>query len=318
MRLLFAGTPAVALPALDCLLAGEHEVVAVLTRPDAPAGRHRRPTPSPVATAATAAGVRLLTPTRLSEPETLTALADLAVDLAVVVAYGALVPPAALALPRLGWVNLHFSLLPAWRGAAPVAHALLAGDLVTGATTFALDEGLDTGPVYGMVTEQVRPDDTAGALLDRLASSGALLLAATVDALADGSARAVPQPGEGVSTAPKLSVADARVDFAAPAFAVDRRVRAVTPAPGAWTTYAGQRLGLGPVALAAGGPALAPGELAVTHAGVLVGTATHPVALGEVRPAGRRPMASVDWARGARPEPGAHLGGPVGGPVGAP
>jgi methionyl-tRNA formyltransferase len=212
-------------------------------------------------------------------------------------------------------VNLHFSLLPAWRGAAPVQRALMAGDDVTGATTFRLEEGLDTGPVFGVLTETVRPRDTAGDLLARLAAAGAGLMVATLDGIEDGTLHAVPQPAEGVSLAPKVTVEEAAVDWSLPAAAVDRRVRGVTPAPGAWTTWRGERLGLGPVTpvapVTAGsdtGGALAPGELRVTKRAVTAGTATGPVELGEVRPAGKRAMAATDWARGARPQPGEGLG----------
>ncbi len=309
MRLVFAGTPQVALPSLEALLRGPHEVVAVVTRPDAPAGRGRTLHPSPVKERALAAGVEVLTPARPSDPAFLARLAELAPDVCPVVAYGALLPPAALAVPAQGWVNLHFSLLPSWRGAAPVQHALLAGDDVTGATTFLIEEGLDTGPVLGTMTERIRADDTAGALLARLAEAGAGLLVATMDAMAAGEAVPVPQAPDGVSLAPKLTTADARVRWTDPAAAVDRRIRACTPAPGAWTTLAGERLKLGPVTLGvdADGPAvgLAPGRLLVRPGAVLVGTATGPVRLGTVQPGGKRPMPAADWARGARPGPGA-------------
>ncbi|NHC45982.1 methionyl-tRNA formyltransferase [Motilibacter aurantiacus] len=308
MRLVFAGTPDVALPSLDALLGSRHEVVAVVTRPDAPAGRGRRLAPSPVAERAVAAGVEVLKPARPRDPDFLERLAELAPDCCPVVAYGALVPRAALDIPRHGWVNLHFSLLPAWRGAAPVQHAVLAGDEVTGASTFLLEEGLDTGPVFGLVTEAVRPTDTSGDLLGRLAVSGAGLLAATLDAIEDGAAAPTPQPAEGVSLAPKLTVEDARLDWSQPAFAVDRRARACTPAPGPWTTFRGERLRLGPVRPQPDAPALAPGELVVDRAGARVGTATVPVLLGEVQPAGKRLMGAADWARGVRPEPGERLG----------
>ncbi len=308
MRLLFAGTPATAVPPLEALLASRHEVVAVLTRPDAPAGRGRRVTPSPVAERAAAAGVEVLKASRLRDPELLETLRGLALDAAPVVAYGALVPPDALAIPRLGWVNLHFSLLPAWRGAAPVQHALLHGDDVTGATTFRLDEGLDTGPVLGVLTETVRPDDTSGTLLDRLAHSGAGLLVATLDALEDGSLTPRPQPPDGVSLAPKLTRDDSRVDWPAPAFHVDRLVRACTPAPGAWTTWGDERVGLGPVTVA-DGEGLAPGAVRVGRADVLVGCGDgRAVRLGEVRPPGKRPMAAEAWARGVRDLDGARFG----------
>ena len=190
---------------------------------------------------------RCCSPGRPREPEFLAQLADLAVDCAPVVAYGALIPQAALDLPAHGWVNLHFSLLPAWRGAAPVQHAIMAGDEITGAATFRLEAGLDTGPVYGTVTEAIGPRDTAGDLLGRLAVSGAQLLVATLDGIAAGALEPQPQPAEGISLAPKVEPADARVDWALPAHVVDRRIRGVTPAPGAWTTWRGDRLRLGPV-----------------------------------------------------------------------
>ena len=303
LRLLFAGTPEAAVPSLETLLASRHEVVAVLTRPDAAAGRGRRLVRSPVGARADEAGVPVLTPRRLSEPGFLDALRALSPDCCAIVAYGALVPRAALDVPRFGWVNLHFSLLPAWRGAAPVQAAIRHGDAVTGAATFALEEGLDTGPVYGVVTEEITPTDTAGALLQRLAVSGAALLGATLDGIADGTVVARPQPAEGVSHAPKVTPDDARVDWAAPLAAVDRLVRSVTPEPGAWSTFRGERLGLGPVRPAAPDPAapdLKPGALHVEKRRVLAGTATGPVELGEVRPVGRRPMPAPDWARGVR------------------
>jgi len=285
-------------PSLAALLAGRHEVLAVLTRPDAPAGRGRTLRRSPVGQRADEAGVPVLTPDHPREPAFLAQLAALAPDCCPVVAYGALVPEAALDLPRLGWVNLHFSLLPAWRGAAPVQHAVLAGDEVTGATTFRLERGMDTGPVFGTLTEQVRPGDTSGELLERLASAGATLLGATLDALEDGRVTAVPQPADGISLAPKITVAYARVDWTTPALRVDRLVRACTPAPGAWTTLRGVRVKLGPVTAAE--HRLPPGRLD----GDLVGTATTAVRLGEVRPEGRGSMAASDWLRGLRPQPG--------------
>ena len=312
MRLLFAGTPEVALPALDALIDSPHDVVAVLTRPDAPAGRGKRLTASPVKERAADAGIPVLQPTSLRDPEVQAQIAALDVDLAPVVAYGALLPPAALALPRLGWVNLHFSLLPAWRGAAPVQHAVLHGDEVTGATTFLIEEGLDTGPVYGTLTETVRPRDTSGDLLARLATAGAGLLVATVDGLAAGRLVAVPQDTDGISLAPRLTTEDGRVRWEHAALATDRRIRAATPAPGAWTTAPdGARLKLGPVRQRPEVEDLAPGELRVERSAVLVGTGTHAVELGDVAPAGRRMMAAPDWARGARPAPGARLGAGV-------
>jgi methionyl-tRNA formyltransferase len=310
MRLLFAGTPAAAVPALQLLLdSSRHDVVAVLTRPDARSGRGRTVTRSPVGLVADAAGVPVLTPRRPSEPEFVRTLTELAVDCAPVVAYGALLPASVLFVPRLGWINLHFSLLPAWRGAAPVQHAILNGDEITGASTFLIEEGLDSGPVFGVTTEQIGPHDTSGDLLGRLSVSGAGLLAATLDALADGEVAPREQPTDGVSLAPKLSVEDAHIDFTRPAVAVDRRIRACTPAPGAWATWRGERLKLGPARIAAV-PAgeLAPGFVRVDAGTVLVGTSTRPIALGSVQPAGRNPMAAPDWARGARPGDDEHLG----------
>lgn len=307
MRVIFAGTPAVAVPSVAAVAASRHELVAVVTRPDAPAGRGRGLSRSPVGAWADEHGVEVLTPARPREPEFLARLRELAPDCVPVVAYGALVPPAALEIPRHGWVNLHFSLLPAWRGAAPVQHAVLHGDELTGASVFQLEEGLDTGPVYGTLTDEIRPTDTSGDLLDRLAVSGSGLLVAVLDAIEDGSARAEPQPADGVSLAPKLTVDDARVRWTDPAFAVDRRVRACTPAPGPWSTFRGERIKLGPVVPVSDASALKPGELLVEKSRVLVGTATTPVRLGEVRAAGKRAMPATDWARGARVAAGEDL-----------
>lgn len=313
MRLLFAGTPAAALPALRALLESpRHDVVGVLTRPDAPAGRRRRLTRSAVAELADEAGVTVYTPRRPGDGEFVETLTRLDVDCAPVVAYGALLPGRILAIPRAGWVNLHFSLLPAWRGAAPVQRAVLAGDDKTGAATFLIEEGLDTGPVFGVTTEAIRPDDTSGALLARLAKSGAGLLLATLDGIEDGTVQPVPQPPDGVSIAAKLTVDDARVDFAQPAVAIDRRIRACTPAPGAWTSFRGERVKVGPVRrdgpIDGAGTTVPPGEVRVGRDQVLVGTGTQPVVLGDVQPPGRRMVAALDWARGARLERGERLG----------
>ncbi|ACZ30745.1 methionyl-tRNA formyltransferase [Xylanimonas cellulosilytica DSM 15894] len=304
MRLLFAGTPHAAVPSLEALIASRHDVVAVLTRADAPAGRGRTLVPSPVRVAAEAAGIPVVTDVPRGD-DFLTLLRDLDIDAAPVVAYGHLLRPDVLAVPRHGWVNLHFSLLPAWRGAAPVQRAIIAGDEITGATTFLLDEGMDTGPVLGTMTETIRPRDTSGDLLDRLAHAGAGLLVATLDGLEDGALHPQPQPADGVSLAAKLTTADAHIDFRDPALAVDRLIRGCTPAPGAWTTVPGPdgapaRLGLGPVAARPDVTDLGAGELRPGKREVLVGTATHAVQLGLVQPVGKKPMAAADWARGAR------------------
>lgn len=309
MKLVFAGTPEVAVPALDALLAsGRHEVAAVVTRPDAPAGRGRRLVASPVAERAADAGVEVLKPGRPQDEEFLARLREIAPDCCPVVAYGALLPKAALDVPARGWVNLHFSLLPAWRGAAPVQHALMAGDEVTGASTFLIEEGLDSGPVYGVVTEEIRPTDTSGDLLTRLAFAGAGLLAATMDGIEDGTLEAVPQPVEGVTLAPKITVEDARVDWTAPALRVDRVVRGCTPAPGAWTLFRGERLKLVQAAPAPGRTDLAPGELSAGRHDVHVGTGSHAVELVWVQAQGKKPMRAADWARGVRIAPGERLG----------
>jgi methionyl-tRNA formyltransferase len=307
MRLVFAGTPAAALPSLRALLDSErHEVVAVLTRPDAPAGRGRKLGISAVKRLALEAELEVLTPQRPREPEFLERLAQIAPDCCPVVAYGALLPRAALDIPVHGWVNLHFSLLPAWRGAAPVQHALLAGDDMTGATTFRLEEGMDTGPYFGMVTEQIAANDTSGDLLMRLSESGARLLTATLDGIEDGTLEARPQAADGVSLAPKFSAEDARIRWHEPAIVVDRLARAATPAPGAWTTFRDRRLKIGPLR-----PTyewgIAPGELAERQGKVVAGTATVAVELGSVQPEGKPSMAADAWARGIRLRPGDQL-----------
>ncbi|MQA24415.1 MAG: methionyl-tRNA formyltransferase [Micromonosporaceae bacterium] len=308
MRLVFAGTPDVAVPSLGLIAGSSHELLAVLTRPDAPAGRGRRVARSPVAAWADEHDVPVLAPKKPREPEFLERLAELAPDCVPVVAYGALVPPAALATPTHGWINLHFSLLPAWRGAAPVQHALLHGDEVTGGCVFQLEEGLDTGPIFGSLTDPIGPRDTAGDLLARLADSGARLLLDVLDGIERGEAQAVPQPAEGVSMAPKVTVADAEIRWQEPAFAVDRRVRACTPAPGAWSGFRGDRVRLGPVTPVDDRHGLGPGEVLALRGQVLVGTATTPVLLGEVQPAGKKRMPADAWLRGARVEPGERLG----------
>jgi methionyl-tRNA formyltransferase len=300
VRVVFAGTPDTALPSLRAIAASRHDLVGVVTRPDAPAGRGRRLVSSPVGALAEELGVPVLKPDHPRDPSFQESLRALAPDCCPVVAYGALLPQSALDIPPHGWVNLHFSVLPQWRGAAPVQRSLWAGDDVTGATTFRIVKALDAGPTYGVVTERVRPDDTAGELLARLAESGAGLLVATLDGIDDGSLQARPQPEDGVTIAPKVSVEDAEIRWADPAVAVDRQVRACTPAPGAWTLLDGERFKVLPVRPDPGGPRLEPGELAVTKSTVYVGTATDPVLLGRVRPFGRKEMPAADWARGAR------------------
>ncbi|MUT93824.1 methionyl-tRNA formyltransferase [Streptomyces sp. Z38] len=309
MKLVFAGTPEVAVPALDALLAsGRHEVAAVVTRPDAPAGRGRRLVASPVAERAEEADIEVLKPVRPKDPDFLERLREIAPDCCPVVAYGALLPRVALDIPAHGWVNLHFSLLPAWRGAAPVQHAIMAGDEITGASTFLIEEGLDSGPVYGTVTEEIRPTDTSGDLLTRLAFAGAGLLAATMDGIEDGTLKAVPQPAEGVSLAPKVNVEDARVDWGTPALRVDRVVRGCTPAPGAWTTFRGERLKIVQARPVPERTDLTPGQLSAGKNNVYAGTGSYAVELLWVQPQGKKPMSGAAWARGVRITAGETLG----------
>jgi methionyl-tRNA formyltransferase len=315
MRLLFAGTPAAAVPTLDALLESRHQVAGVITRPAARAGRGLKVAQSPVAQRASEAGIEVLTPAKPSEPDFLSRLREIGPDCCPVTAYGALLPQAALDIPPQGWINLHFSVLPAWRGAAPVQHAIMRGDDVTGATTFRIVRELDAGPVYGVVTEAIRPADTAGDLLERLSRAGAELMVATLDGIESGELEAREQPADGVSLAPKITPADAEVDWRKPAVAIGRQVRACTPEPGAWTELDGVRIKLWPVTLvpsspapsslavgsqAAAGSPLAPGELRIAGQGVLAGTGSAPVMLGDVQATGKRRMPAGDWARGLR------------------
>lgn len=302
MRVVFAGTPEPAVPSLLRLIeSARHDIVAVVTRPDTTAGRGRKVVRSAVGRIADEHGIEVLTPRTPRDSDFVARMTELAPDCCPVVAYGALIPQAVLDIPRHGWVNLHFSLLPAWRGAAPVQASLAAGDEITGASTFRLEAGLDTGPVYGVVTETIRPADTAGDLLARLADTGATLLESTLDGLEDGILTPVPQPADGISHAPKVTVEEARVNWALPAHVVDRRVRAVTPAPGAWTMIGDLRVKVGPVSVTE--QTLEPGELEIRKDGVFVGTGSSAVRLGTVQPPGKKPMSATDWARGARLDP---------------
>ncbi|MBK4166689.1 methionyl-tRNA formyltransferase [Corynebacterium macginleyi] len=303
MRIIFAGTPEPALVALEKLLASSHEVVAVITRPDAKKGRGRSLHPSPVKVLAQKHGIEVLTPATLrpgtEDGDNLRQrLSELQPEAIPVVAYGNLISKDLLNVPRHGWVNLHFSLLPAWRGAAPVQAAIAAGDDITGASTFRIEEGLDTGPVFGTVTEGITGEDTADDLLTRLSYSGADLLVATMDGLAAGTLDSQPQSGE-ATYATKISTAAARIDWAQPACAVDRHIRAHTPSPGAWTLLEDARLKIGPVLLTEGiDEHLAPGEALISKDVVYIGTATHPVQLDRIQPPGKKMMNAADWARG--------------------
>ena len=301
MRVVFAGTPDVAVPALQALIdSPDHEIVGVIARPDAVSGRGRKVMRAPVAVLADEHGIEVCTPRRLTEPDVGEKLRSWAPDVGAVVAYGGLVPPALLDLPPHGWINLHFSLLPAWRGAAPVQAAIAAGDEVTGASTFRLEEGLDTGPVFGVITEKIAATDTSGELLGRLAVAGAGLLVTTLDGIASGTLEPVSQPASGVSHAPKIAVDDAHIRWDLPAHLVERRIRAHTPAPGAWTVLDDARIKIGPVTIAEVDDPPPAGALRVGKKSVLVGTASGSLQLGEVQPPGKKPMPAADWARGAR------------------
>jgi methionyl-tRNA formyltransferase len=297
VRIVFAGTPETALPSLEALVASRHDVVAVVTRPDAPAGRGRTMTPSPVAVAAEAHGIEVLKPVKPSDPAFMARLRELAPDCVPIVAYGALIRREALDIPRYGWVNLHFSVLPSWRGAAPVQRAIMAGDEVTGATVFSLVEELDAGPVLGTITELIRDDDTTAELLERLADWGSKLLVDVIDHIEDGDIAAVPQPEENISFAPKLTTEEGRIDWNRPAFAIDRHIRGCSPAPGAWTTLAGERVKIGRSTIAED-RTLEPGRIGVGKREVRVGTTTTDLVLGEVQAVGKKRMAAADWARG--------------------
>ena len=297
MRIVFAGTPETALPSLEALVASRHDVVAVVTRPDAPAGRGRTLTPSPVALAAEAHGIEVLKPAKPSDPEFMARLRELAPDCVPIVAYGALIRREALDIPPYGWINLHFSVLPSWRGAAPVQRAIMAGDEVTGATVFSLVEELDAGPVLGTITELIRDDDTTADLLERLADWGSKLLVDVVDHIEDGDIAAVPQPEDNISFAPKLTTEEGRIDWNRPAFAIDRHIRGCTPSPGAWTTLGGERVKIGRATIA-DDRTLEPGRISVGKREVRVGTTTMDLVLGDVQAVGKKRMAAADWGRG--------------------
>jgi methionyl-tRNA formyltransferase len=304
LRLVFAGSPAAAVPSLEALLDSAHEVVGVVTRADSAQGRRGVLTPTPVAVAAEGRGIPVIRANRLAGEAT-EAVQALEPDLGVIVAYGGLVREPLLSTPRLGWINLHFSLLPRWRGAAPVQRAIIAGDDVTGATVFQLVPELDAGDVFGRMTEPIGAHQTAGTLLGSLSSSGAELLVRVVDALADGTARAEPQVGD-ATLAPKLTLADGAIDWIRPAAEVDSLIRGVTPEPGAFTTVDGARLKVLSAAIARDVPRLAPGQIVLSGKAVLVGTASDPIELLTVHPAGRNAMDAASWWRGRGADTGSR------------
>lgn len=296
LRLVFAGSPAAAVPSLRALADSRHEIAAVVSREDSPQGRRGVLTPTEVAVEAEARGLPVIRANRLAGAAT-ESITELAPDLGVIVAYGGLIREPLLSTPRLGWINLHFSLLPRWRGAAPVQRAIIAGDEATGATVFQLVEELDAGDILGTVAEPIGRLQTAGHLLGVLAESGAALLTRVVDQLADGIAVAIAQSGE-VTLAPKLSLADGLLDWSRPAEEVSARLRGVTPEPGGFTTLDGARLKILDATIARDVARLAPGQLSLVGRAVLIGTATDPLELLRVHPAGRTAMDAGSWWRG--------------------
>ena len=299
MRLVFAGTPSAAVPTLR-RLAAEHDIAAVVTRPDAPLGRKRVLTPSPVAQVAEELGLPVIRAARLDDDAT-AAISALGAELGVIVAYGGLVREPLLSAPAKGWINLHFSLLPQWRGAAPVQRALINGDAELGASVFQLVPALDAGDVFASRAVEVPAEATADAALEVLAAEGAELTAEVVAAIADGTARSEPQRGE-PTLAPKLTLDDGLLDWTEPLDVLFARFRGVTPEPGAHTTVGGLRLKILDAAPAGTDDHLPldPGAIAATKSGLLIGTASTPLSVTRVQPAGKGAMNAVDWWRGLR------------------
>lgn len=301
MRLVFAGTPDIAVPALEALAtSARHEVIAVITNQDRPAGRGRAMHRSPVATWADEHGIEVLQPSNASAPEFIAQLEALKPDCCPIVAYGKLLRTAILNVPRLGWVNAHFSILPEWRGAAPIQASLAAGDDITGVTVFQLDEGMDTGPILGCSTEPIHLSDTSETLAKRLSHSAAELLVKTMDALEDGTIIPQIQPDTGATYSAKFSAEDAKIEWNLPSAIVDRRIRTFTPFPGPWTVLGDSRIKIGVPERETVNIDLAPGQIFTDKKRVLVGTATEALQLTIVQPQGKKAMSAVDWARGAR------------------
>ena len=303
LKFVFAGTPEAALPSLKNLISSQHEVMAVITQPPAKSGRGREMRCSPVHELALSQGIDVLHPETVRDLDSV--LRTLKPDVIPVVAYGQLIPETMLTIPEHGWINLHFSLLPQWRGAAPVQHSIWHGDSITGATTFRIDKGMDTGPILGQVTHTIDPRDTSGVLLASLADSGSHLLRQTLDALETGSIRAIPQQHDLATFAPKISKADSRIDWRSPAIEIDRRIRAMTPTPGAWTMIDtgedGTPISIAPT-LIDRDVVLEPGVISVVGKSVFVGSATYALELSQVKPAGKKFMDATDWLRGLRTE----------------
>jgi methionyl-tRNA formyltransferase len=301
LKLVFAGTPEAAIPSLETLISSEHEVMAVITQPPARSGRGRELHRSPVHELALSHGIEILHPASVREIDSV--LRALQPDVIPVVAYGQLIPEAMLDIPELGWINLHFSLLPEWRGAAPVHYSIWHGDSITGATTFRLDQGMDTGPILGQVTQTIDPTDTSGVLLTSLANTGSQLMRQTLDALEAGMITPVSQQHDLATFAPKINKSDSRIDWRLPAIEIDRRIRAMTPTPGAWTMIdvgAGDTsISIAPV-INGRDIQLDPGAISLIDKRAFVGSATYALELSHVKPAGKKFMDATDWLRGLR------------------
>lgn len=304
LRVAFAGTPEVAIPTLRAIAESRHELIGVITRPDAPTGRGRRMTPSAVAQAADELDVPLLKPMSLVDPTIDAVMGSWKPDVIIVVAYGLLIPSRLLALPRLGWVNAHFSALPHWRGAAPVQYAIAQGDSTIAVTTFRIEEGLDTGPVLGQSDPvSIGNREDAGHLLGRLALVAVDVVLETLDALAVGTAIQTPQAHADSTYAPRISTDEARIDWSQPVDVVDRWIRACTPAPGAWTTVGGRRIGIGTPSSVHHDDSVAPARIVAEKHRVLVGALGGYLELDSVQPMGKKQMSAPDWVRGFRDEP---------------
>lgn len=318
LKVMFAGTPEAAVPSLLRLAVDKDHfrVVAVLTRPDAPQGRGRKLTSSPVKKTALELGIPVME-CDPKEPSFLSALRATGAQAGAVVAYGKILKEDVLSALPLGWYNLHFSLLPQWRGAAPVQRSIWSGDTLTGATVFKLTKGMDTGPVLAQSTCEIGQHDTSGDLLSRLADDGSLLLSAALTAMEEGKIDLVPQPQGSYEVAQKISHEDAHIRFDVPVFAVDRQIRACTPEPGAWCTLHAQSDVQEPFHVLKARPAdsddaqvpcdLKPGVLSVAKKHVWVGTSTVPLELEEVKAQGKKAMKAADWGRGGRLDTGAYV-----------
>jgi len=303
VRLAFLGTPDFAVPAFQALLDAGHEVVRAYTQPPRPAGRRQRLRPSPVQAFAEARGIPVETPLSLRDPALQRDFAALGLDAAVTAAYGLLLPPAILAAPRFGCLNLHASLLPRWRGAAPIQHAILAGDRETGICVMAMDEGLDTGPVLLARRTPIGPETTGGALHDRLARLGGEAITEALARLAEGRLTPAPQPETGATRAPKLTREDGRLDWTRPACELERRVRALAPQPGAWFAFGGEAIKVGAARIEAGGGP--PGRIVDDGAAVACGEGV--LRLCRLQRPGRSAMDAAAFLRGFALPQGADL-----------